>query len=90
MLEMKVATYSVWRERFMKKRMMLFAAGTLIFVSTAQNTFAEEETGGIRKIADMVYYTQLDGHIFVCSVKKFKEVFLPWICLLFLWKVRVR
>ena len=33
----------------------------------------------------MVYYTQLDGHIFVCSVKKFKEVFLPWICLLFLW-----
>ena len=54
MLEMKVATYSVWRERFMKKRMMLFAAGTVIFVSTAQNTFAEEETGGIRKIADMV------------------------------------
>ena len=38
----------------MKKRMMLFAAGTVIFVSTAQNTFAEEETGGIRKIADMV------------------------------------
>ena len=35
----------------MKKRMMLFAAGTVIFVSTAQNTFAEEETGGIRKIA---------------------------------------
>ena len=38
----------------MKKRMMLFAAGIVIFVSTAQNTFAEEETGGIRKIADMV------------------------------------
>ena len=54
MLEMKVATYSVWRERFMRKRMMLFAAGTVIFVSTAQNTFAEEETGGIRKIADMI------------------------------------
>ena len=54
MLEMKVATYSVWRERFMRKRMMLFAAGTVIFVSAAQNTFAEEETGGIRKIADMV------------------------------------
>ena len=54
MLEMEVATYSVWRERFMRKRMMLFAAGTVIFVSAAQNTFAEEETGGIRKIADMV------------------------------------
>ena len=52
MLEMEVATYSVWRERFMRKRMMLFAAGTVIFVSAAQNTFAEEETGGIRKIAD--------------------------------------
>ena len=38
----------------MRKRMMLFAAGTVIFVSAAQNTFAEEETGGIRKIADMV------------------------------------
>ena len=54
MLEMEVATYSVWRERFMRKRMMLFAAGTVIFVSAAQNTFAEEETGGIRKIADIV------------------------------------
>ena len=38
----------------MKTSMMLFAAGIVIFVSTAQNTFAEEETGGIRKIADMV------------------------------------
>ena len=54
MSEMEVATYSVWRERFMRKRMMLFATGTVIFVSAAQNTFAEEETGGIRKIADMV------------------------------------
>lgn len=54
MLEMKVATYSVWRERFMKKRMMLFAAVAMILTSTAQNTFAEEETGGIRKIADMI------------------------------------
>ena len=43
MLEMEVATYSVWRERFMRKRMMLFAAGTVIFVSAAQNTFAEED-----------------------------------------------
>ena len=42
-------------DRFtIEKRMMLFAAGIVIFVSTAQNTFAEEETGGIRKIADMV------------------------------------
>ena len=66
MLEMEVATYSVWRERFMRKRMMLFAAGTVIFVSTAQNTFAEEETGGIRKIADMVIetdeYEENTGH----------------------------
>ena len=38
----------------MKKRMMLFAAGTVILAGTAQNTFAEEETGGIRKIADMI------------------------------------
>ena len=49
MLEMEVATYSVWRERFMRKRMMLFAAGTVIFVSAAQNTFAEEETGWNKK-----------------------------------------
>lgn len=38
----------------MKKRMMLFAAVAMILTSTAQNTFAEEETGGIRKIADMI------------------------------------
>ena len=55
MLEMKVATYSVWRERFMKKRMMLFAAGTVIFVSTAQNTFAEEETGENRKMTSCLH-----------------------------------
>ena len=34
--------------------MMLFAAVAMILTSTAQNTFAEEETGGIRKIADMI------------------------------------
>lgn len=38
----------------MKKRMMLFAAVAMILAGTAQNTFAEEETGGIRKIADMI------------------------------------
>lgn len=38
----------------MKKRMMLFAAVAMILAGTAQNIFAEEETGGIRKIADMV------------------------------------
>lgn len=38
----------------MKKRMMLFAAVAMILAGTAQNIFAEEETGGIRKIADMI------------------------------------
>lgn len=38
----------------MKKRMMLFAAVAVILAGTAQNIFAEEETGGIRKIADMI------------------------------------
>ena len=42
----------------MKKRMMLLAAGTVLFAGMAQNVFAEEETGGIKKIAEMITEAQ--------------------------------
>lgn len=42
----------------MKKRMMLFAAGVVTFAGTAQNVFAEEETGGIKKIVEMITEAQ--------------------------------
>ena len=42
----------------MKKRMMLLAVGTVLFAGMAQNVFAEEETGGIKKIADMITEAQ--------------------------------
>ena len=42
----------------MKKRMMLLTAGMVVSASMAQNVFAEEETGGIKKIADMIEEAQ--------------------------------
>lgn len=42
----------------MKKRMMLFVAGAVTFAGTAQNVFAEEETGGIKKIVEMITEAQ--------------------------------
>ena len=42
----------------MKKRMMLFAVGAVAFAGTAQSVFAEEETGGIKKIAEMITEAQ--------------------------------
>ncbi len=53
----------------MKKRMMLFAAGTVFFAGMAQNVFAEEETGGIKKIADMITEAQeIDERTMMFSV----------------------
>ena len=42
----------------MKKRMMLLTAGMVVSAGMAQNVFAEEETGGIKKIADMIEEAQ--------------------------------
>lgn len=42
----------------MKKRMMLLTAGMVVSASMAQNIFAEEETDGIKKIADMIEEAQ--------------------------------
>ena len=42
----------------MKRRMMLLVTGTAFWTGMAQNVFAEEETGGIKKIADMITEAQ--------------------------------
>ena len=42
----------------MKKRMMLLTAGMVVSAGMAQNVFAEEETGGIKKIAEMISEAQ--------------------------------
>ncbi len=42
----------------MKKRMILLTAGMVVSASMAQNIFAEEETDGIKKIADMIEEAQ--------------------------------
>ena len=42
----------------MKKRMMLLTAGMVVSAGMAQNVFAEEETGGIKKIAEMIAEAQ--------------------------------
>ncbi len=51
----------------MKKRMMLLTAGMVVSAGMAQNVFAEEETGGIKKIADMIEEAQeiIEGMVMV-------------------------